>query len=194
MDLTNSSEVERALATLGEVLQHRAQRADVVLIGGSALILLGLQVRATKDVDVVALHHRGKLVSAEPLPEPLREAAAAVAHDLGLTPNWLNPGPTSLLQLGLPRGFLGRCIVREFGALQAHVAGRYDQIHFKLYAAVDQGPRSKHRTDLEALAPTRDELIAAGRWCRTHDPSPGFLHGLTQLLAQLGAEVSDEEL
>lgn len=75
-----------------------------------------------------------------------------------------------------------------------HVASRLDQIHFKLYAATDQGPRSKHIGDLRALSPSRDELLAAARWCRNHDPSPGFLMSLHGALRLFEVEVNDEQL
>ncbi len=71
------------------------------------------------------------------------------------------------------------------GGLTLHVASRFDQVHFKLYATVDQGPRSKHFNDLEQLAPSPEELDAAARWCREHDPSPGFEHQLGQALDAL---------
>jgi hypothetical protein len=66
-----------------------------------------------------------------------------------------------------------------------------DQVHLKLYAAVDQGP-GKHEADLRALEPTRDELLAAARWTLTHDPSSGYRHVLEQALVALG--VSDASL
>jgi hypothetical protein len=74
----------------------------------------------------------------------------------------------------LPEGFLHRCLVLDFGGLVARIASRVDQVHFKLYAATDQGERSKHFHDLRDLEPNSAELLAAARWCRTHDPSPGF--------------------
>ncbi len=42
--------------------------------------------------------------------------------------------------------------------------------------------------------PKRAELMAAARWCRTHDPSPGFGAMLVQLLASFGTEVTLEDL
>lgn len=50
----------------------------------------------------------GSLVTAEPLPAPLVEARDHVARDFGVGVNWLNPGPTGLLELGLPEGFADR--------------------------------------------------------------------------------------
>jgi hypothetical protein len=80
---------------------------------------------------------------------------------------------------------------RRFGALTLRVAGRTDQIHFKLYAAVDQGLESKHAADLRVLEPTRDELLAAARWSRTHDPSEGYKLGLVHVLTAFGVEDAD---
>jgi len=186
--------LSEALQALGETLAFRGQTARVAVIGGSGLLLLGAVSRATHDVDVVALVEGERLARAQPLPVALRDAARDVASTLGLDPNWFNPGPTSLLDFGLPVGFVGRSSIRSYAALVVHVASRLDQIHFKLYAASDQGPRSKHVSDLRALSPGRDELLAAARWCRTHDPSPGFLMSLRGALALFEVEVSDEEL
>src|SRR5678809_381723 len=194
MALDRTTEVVRALETLGAVLEHRGERHEVVLIGGSSLMLLGLIARATRDVDVLALVRNGSLVSGVPLPEGLRRAVEDVARDLGLDRDWLNSGPTRLLDFGLPTGFLERCETRKFGGLAARIASRFDQVHLKLYAATDQGERSKHFDDLSQLEASREELLAAGRWCRTQDPSPGFRVMLHQTLASLGQEVSDEDV
>ena len=67
-----------------------------------------------------------------------------------------------------------------------HLADRRDQIFFKLYAAADQGPRSKHFEDLRRLEATPDELHAAAAWAQTHDPSEGFGSELRRALRDLG--------
>jgi hypothetical protein len=162
------------------------------VIGGSALQALGFIDRPTKDVDVLALRDGTTLRRADPLPPPLKEARDLVARDFGLQEEWLNSGPTSLLDFGLPRGFLDRLVTRRYGeALTAHFASRLDQIHFKLYAAVDLGP-GRHETDLRALNPSRDELLTAARWTREHDPSPGYEQSLRGALSAFG--VSDADL
>jgi hypothetical protein len=69
-------------------------------------------------------------------------------------------------------------------------ASRFDQIHFKLYALVDQGP-GRQESDLRQLDPSAQELIAAARWTRTHDPSPGFRDGLERVLRHFGVEGVD---
>lgn len=109
-----------------------------------------------------------------------------MADATGLAPNWLNPGPTSLLYFGLPEGFGQRETVRRFGGLTLHVASREDQICFKLYASVDQGPQSKHAADLQKLRPSPEERRWAGEWCRTQDPSDGFAQQLELALRAFG--------
>lgn len=179
------------LSALSEQLAARDQRYELVVIGGAALLALGLVVRITRDVDVVAVIEGDRLVAPEPLPAPLREARDRVAADFGISESWLNAGPASLVRDGLPDGFTERLETRAYGAgLVVHFASRLDQIHFKLYAAVDQGP-GKHESDLRALAPTRDELIAAARWTRTLDPSEGFKQVLGECLVHFGVEDAD---
>jgi hypothetical protein len=147
--------------------------------------------RSTRDVDLVALRVGPALESPDPLPVPLQEARARVARDFSLPEHWLNTGPASLLDFELPAGFLDRVETRRYGDhLTVHLASRFDQIHFKLYAAVDAGP-GKHSQDLEALEPTPEELLSAARWTRTHDPSPGFEGVLGRALAHYGVDDAD---
>ena len=64
---------------------------------------------------------------------------AVAPRDLGLEPNWLNPGPTGLLVHGLPEGFADRLTARDLGkALRVSFASRIDQVFLKLYAAADR--------------------------------------------------------
>jgi hypothetical protein len=181
------------LEALGEQLAARGEHFELVVIGGSALLALGLVNRTTKDVDIVAIRSDGDLESADPLPAGLVAARDLVARDFSLLPRWLNPGPAKLLEFGLPDGFVGRLERRDYGpGLVVYFASRYDQIHFKLYAAVDGGGPGKHESDLQALDPTEAELIAAARWSRSHDPSPDYAESLRGALEFLG--VSDVDL
>ncbi|MFN2537307.1 MAG: hypothetical protein ABR549_04035, partial [Mycobacteriales bacterium] len=113
---------------------------------------------------------------------------------MGLGDAWFNAGPAGLIDFGLPQGLETRVQVRRYGSLEVHLPARQDLVCFKLYAAVDQGERSKHFTDLRALAPTAPALLTAARWTRTQDPSPGFLGELRRILGLLGVEVSDADL
>lgn len=186
--ITESDQADTLLDALAEQVSARGQSYTIAVVGGAALLALGLVSRATRDVDIVALVEDEVLTSAEPLPVPLAEAARVVGRDFGLAEGWLNAGPTSLMDFGLPEGFHARTHRRDFGdALHVLLASRVDQIHLKLYAVVDQGA-GKHLNDLRALNPTSDELLAAARWSRTHDPSEGYRDGLVRVLAHLGVD------
>ena len=187
--ISTDRDARRLLDALGDQLQYANARYDLVVVGGSALVALGLVERPTRDVDIVALRDGDVLRQiGDALPEPLRAARDRVTRDLGLPEDWLNSGPASLLDFGLPEGFLARAQRRDHGqALTVWYASRYDQIHLKLYATVDQGA-GRHEADLRALRPSRDELIVAARWTRTHDPSEGYLMVLTQVLTAFGVE------
>jgi hypothetical protein len=187
MDITGET-LGVLLNALSEQLGALGSHAEIVVIGGSALTALGLVQRATRDVDLLAIADKGELRLAEPLPDALLFARAAVARDFDLDENWLNAGPTDLIKWGLPDGFMSRVVTRQYGqALVAHFAGRLDQIHFKLFAMVDQGG-GRHETDLRALNPNARELIAAARWSITQDPSPAYKAVLVEVLRYLGVD------
>jgi hypothetical protein len=188
MERFDQAAMHRLLAALGEQLALRSARFELVVIGGSALLALGLITRPTRDVDVVAMLEGGNLLQPRPMPDALTAARDRVGRDFGLPAEWLNSAPADLLDFGLPEGFVERLERRDYGeALTVHFASRFDQIHFKLYALVDQGP-GKHEADLRALEPTADELFAAGRWAQTHDPSEGFRSLLVETLSHLGVD------
>jgi Nucleotidyltransferase of unknown function (DUF6036) len=190
MEITRET-LDVILAALAEQLRSLDAQQEIVVIGGSALTALGLVKRATRDVDLLAIAEDGELHPAEPLPEALRTARDRVARDFDLAENWLNGGPTDLLTWGLPVGFMTRVVTRHYGhALTVHFAGRVDQIHFKLFAMVDQAG-GRHEADLRALQPSKDELIAAARWSVTQDPSPGYRMVLMDALSALGVEDAD---
>jgi hypothetical protein len=149
----------------------------LVICGGTALAALGLVMRTTKDVDVL-----GRVVETEDglviqkleeFPGWLTEAADRVGRDFDLPEDWLNLGPASQVESGLPEGFEGRLVMRRYGKyLTIYFISRIDQIHFKLYAAVDRG--DYHVEDLKALNPTDKELERAVKWVITQDVSDVF--------------------
>jgi hypothetical protein len=186
--IVDETQMHELFSALGEQLAARGERVELVVIGGSALLALGLTSRATRDVDVVALLSDRALATPRPLPKAVIEARDRVARDFGLPEDWLNAAPADLLDFGLPDGLVDRLERRDYGeALTVHFASRFDQIHFKLYATVDQGA-GKHEADLRALNPTPDELLAAARWTCTHDPSEPFREQLVAALTYLGVD------
>jgi hypothetical protein len=186
--IRNSRAADQLLNALGEQLAAHGESYTLAVVGGSALLALGLISRPTRDVDILAIVENDELVSAQPLPATLLDAALTVARDFGLPDEWLNPGPTSLLDLGLPDGFYERAQRRIYGpGLEILFASRVDQIHLKLYATVDQGA-GKHLKDLEVLQPTDQELLYAAHWSRSHDPSEGYLSVLKRVLTHFGVD------
>ncbi len=191
LDIATRQQVNQLLSALAEQLAARDKYYELVVVGGSALLALGIISRPTKDVDVVAFLDAGHARKADPFPAELIAARDRVSRDFGLISEWLNPGPAGLMDHGLPDGFFDRVETRSFGpGLTVHFASRIDQIHFKLYALVDQGA-GKHEQDLRALKSTAEELVQAARWTRTHDPSVGFKQMLEEALRYLGVDDAD---
>jgi hypothetical protein len=188
----------RALDVLSMRLRANGARPqEIVVCGGSALILTGAIARTTQDVDIVALVSPDGLLSPDPLPEELQRAAKETAEDLGLPDNWINNGPSrgvgGLFQMGLPDGLHHRWITQQYGShVTTHFIGRLDQIHFKLYAAADRG--GYHIEDLLALQPSTDELVAAGCWAMTHDVSKTFESILKDLLRSINHDDAADRL
>ena len=179
---------EAPLKAVGSILEDANQYVGIVVIGGTALKLRGIVSRFTRDVDVIALRttppgQTRSIGRPDPLPAALVHAVARVARDFGLPPDWLNTGPASQWDTGLPSGFADRVEWRAFGGLEVGLSGRIDLIFLKLYAAADDvGPTSVHYQDLLALRPTEAELQAAAAWVRGQDPSAGFAISLEGVL------------
>lgn len=190
--LINFDRFSDALVLLnGRLALADSPRFNLVICGGAALIAAGYLARATKDIDVVALaEDDGGLIDPEPLPPLLLTVVREVAIDLDLPADWLNNGPSSgdggIFRLGLPVGFADRVTWKVIGdRLSIGLVSRYDQIHFKLYAAVDRFG-GYHAEDLRALVPTDDEMLSAVTWARSHDPSEGFLQAIIWFLTEFG--------
>ncbi len=188
MPFKSKAEIDRILDALGDQLAAAgSEPLDLLVCGGSALHALHLVTRTTKDVDVVARIEGGSgaMHRPDPFPQALASAIAKVARDFGLKDDWFNPGPASALDFGLPDGVLKRAEVARYGShLIVRFFSRYDQIHFKLYAAVDQG--GKHYADLLALNPTAEELLAAAKWSMTHDVSEAYRGEVKRILIGMG--------
>lgn len=189
-------ELLAAFSALGEVLEARGLGYEVVLVGGGNLLLRGLISRPTRDADLVGERlPSGRIVPLRSLPEPLRLAIRDVALAYDLRADWLNLGPEALHDLGLPPGFEGRLTRSAFGGLGVWLAGRFDLICFKLYAAADRWPtQDRHLSDLRALRPKGSQLLSAARWAHGHGPSPGFRTLLVAVLRDLGLEEADAAL
>ena len=179
--------LRQALATLGVLLADRGLVFEIVAIGGGGLLLLGVIRRPTKDLDALAIVEAGEYRLARPLPLELHAAIEDTAAALGLAKDWLNPGPTDQLKQGLPAGFHDRTTRHEFGGLIVHLAGRFDQICLKLYAAADSDPTSKHVNDLVELDPSPDEMQRASAWVKKQDAGAEFASFVDAVVELVGA-------
>lgn len=163
-------EFDRHLVTLG-------LRLEAIVIGGSALALLGVVTRQTRDVDVLA----PKLSTA------VAEAAREFAREqrrrgLELIDDWLNNGP---IQLGdvLPAGWQSRVQPAFAGkALVLTALGRADLLKTKLFALCDRGT---DLADCIAMAPTAQEIADALPWVSLQDANVDWPAHVAATLANL---------
>ncbi|MEQ1736561.1 MAG: DUF6036 family nucleotidyltransferase [Rhodoglobus sp.] len=182
-----ANELRRALDVLGRILEDRGYSSEIVLIGGGALLLQGWITRPTKDLDALAVVDHGTYRSAKPFPALLQEAIEDTAPVVGMEPHWLNAGPTAQLDYDLPEGFRDRTTKVQFHALVIQLAGRFDLICLKLYAAADHDRRSKHVADLIALAPEPDEFARAAIWVKRQDAGPEFASFVDAVISHVEA-------
>lgn len=79
----STDDIQGAFAALSEELERRHRKAELVVVGGAALVLLFGARESTKDVDAYFVSPEASVV---------REAAEAVANRLNLPSDWLNDG------------------------------------------------------------------------------------------------------
>lgn len=164
--------INQALESLGAVLTMRGQRFEIVLIGGGNLIYSGLVTRpTTQDLDLLGEMRDGQVVKLRPMPAPLADAIRDVGRQFDLPVDWINLGPDTLLDKGLPEGFVSRLEPERFGDLSVWFAARRDLVAFKLYAAANRNPRdtdtNRHFQDLADMAPSDDDLHFGRDWMET---------------------------
>lgn len=136
---------KQELTDLLQAVDRRlASTCEVVLVGGAAMILHFGAGRTTLDVDVLAL--RGDK-------EDLIRAAAAVAQEHGLPPNWISDAVKGFADI-LPPDFQQRLTRLDLPVKQLHiyVLGLPEQVAMKIVAL-----REQDLEDLELLLPGLSE-------------------------------------
>lgn len=137
----NRTDLEFALERLGA---RCPPGSEIMLAGGSALILGGYINRGTSDGDVI---------HADPRLAELRSHIAAVAEELDLPPGWLNDGVKAWAGV-LPPDFRNRLEdVGTFGNLRVRRLGRLDLLVMKFFSL-----RAVDLDDLDELGPTAEEV------------------------------------
>jgi predicted nucleotidyltransferase len=83
-----AEDIVRNLELLGQELQQRGVTGEIIVAGGAFMLLTIRNRETTKDVDAYFVTE----------PQAIREAAAAVAAQEGLSPDWLNDGVQGFFQ------------------------------------------------------------------------------------------------
>ena len=162
-------------------LSARGLQLEATVVGGTALVLLGVTERQTRDVDILA----------PALTPSIREAARDFAQSLRaggqeLADDWLNNGPSQLAAQLPSRWPSRRQPVFEGAALTLMALGRSDLLKTKLFALCDRGT---DLADCVALAPTPHELAAAEPWVTAQDSNPGWPDHVQGTFAALQARL-----
>ena len=159
-------------------LAGRGLRFEGVVIGGSALVMMGVVSRFTRDVDVLMPALPEAIVAAaRDFAKQQRQAGNDVIDD------WLNNGPMQLGEV-LPAGWRERVEPLFKGeVIVFRTLGRPDLLKSKLFALADRG------TDLEdciALRPTADELAECLPWLELQDGNDLWPAHVRDMVAALG--------
>lgn len=167
----NKQELIDALTRLGELAQEQEETVELLLLGGSVMVLLFDARQSTRDVDVVVL---------SPEATRVRELASSVASEKGWTADWLNDAAKGFF-IGSP---IGPAILSVPGLLVRRPT--FEQLlAMKLSAWRDDVDIADARRLLQELTGARDKV-----W---HDISP-FLQPGRELKARYAFEDLWEEL
>ena len=163
-------------------LTSKSLRLEAIVIGGSALALLGVTTRQTRDVDILDPHLADEIVVAS------REFAAYLRKDgIELADDWLNNGPIQLADI-LPSGWRLRLrTVFNGDSLNLTTLGRPDLLKSKLFALCDRGT---DLADCIALAPSMHELSDAEPWLAEQDTNPMWPEHVSATIEDLRQRLS----
>lgn len=176
-------EPRETIAAFDSFLAQRGLRLEAVVIGGTALGLLGITSRQTRDCDVLVPElPEGILVAARDFAVSQREKGVPLADD------WLNNGPSSLAWT-LPVEWSERLqLVFEGEAMTLHCLGRIDLLRSKLFALCDRGLDLR---DCLALAPTPPELAGIEGWVVAQDANPDWPAHVREVFEDLLKRLGD---
>lgn len=142
----SAEDIRRAFVGLSEELERRQRRAEIVVVGGAAIVLLYGARESTKDVDAYFV---------EPEASVIRAAAEAVASRLELPGDWLNDAAKAYM-VDVTTGD----ILFESPSLGIRAASNAQLLAMKLAAWRDAIDRTDARLLLERMTGTREEIWA----------------------------------
>ncbi len=140
----SADDIRRAFAELSSELERQDRRAEIVVVGGAALVLLFRARESTKDVDAYFVQPEASLV---------REAAEAVAERLALPDDWLNDGAKGYF-VGITTGE----VLYQSSSLTVHAASTAQLLAMKLAAWRDAIDRADARLLLSRMPGSADEI------------------------------------
>jgi hypothetical protein len=143
MPLT-ADEIRTAFGTLALELARDNTRAEIVIAGGAALVLLFEARKTTKDVDAYFVRPEASVI---------RAAAARVAQQLSLPDDWLNDGAKGYF-VGLTSG----AVLHHSSSLVVRSVGIEQLLAMKLAAWRDAVDRSDARLILTNLPGGAEEI------------------------------------
>lgn len=144
----------------------RKVRLDAVIVGGSALALLGVVDRQTRDVDVLT-----PILSAELMDASIAFARHVRENGQILADDWMNNGPSEVASL-LPSGWEQRTrYIYQDQMISLQTLGYEDLLKTKLFALCDRGT---DLADCIALQPTVNQVRDAEEWLAAQDAHPAW--------------------
>jgi len=169
------------LADFDQFLVERGLVLDAVVVGGTALVLLGIISRATKDVDVLYPNLSPDVIGAAREFARQRRATGETLVD-----DWLNNGPHAIIP-DLPPDWMQRVNpVYQGQALTIAVPDRPELLATKLFALCDRGT---DLADCLALDPSAAELATVLPWLVSRDAHVGWPAHVRETIADLAGRL-----
>lgn len=130
-----------------------------IAVGGSALSIMGIIERQTRDLDLLT----------KAIPLPIQNAALTFAKKKSLDAKWLNNAPSELSK-HLPENWMTLTEELFVGkALSLRCPCRLHMIYTKFWAMCD---RDRDLDDLIAMNPNATEILKAIEWTKPLDGNP----------------------
>lgn len=158
-------------------LQTQGLKFSAIAIGGSALSIMGIIDRHTRDLDLLTT----------PIPLPIQNAALSFSKKESLDLNWLNNAPSELSR-HLPQDWMSQTVELYSGkALTLHCPCRLHMIYAKFWAMCD---RDRDLDDLLAMKPSTVEITEAVHWTKPLDANPQWSAHVEATASRLSQSLS----